>query len=715
MVNLLFKRLVFALAFSAFLLIAQPAFATTYSLPLTVHTFENCLDGTSGWLADGSAHSELVGGVYACYMAAVIKIPWDQITPGTDPNSGVLHWQYINASNNFLTRLYHTNAPIDFIATPYSELSTPDYSPMLFDQSVALGDISVYRDNDYGFIMPGVFPDGGWARVPLGTFTITFDNPTVTPTPSPPTVEYSIPLTAKTYETCLDGTSGWVGDGSPHNALIGGAYACYMASVMEVPWDQVEPGTDLTSGVLHWQYTSATNDFYPFLYRTNEVVDFTSQPHGTAAYLDYPPKLSDNAAALGDLTYLWTNNLGLVMSGVFPNGGSAAIPLNSYTLTFQKLAQIFNTPAGSQVTVEPPDQTGATPITVLFNAVTQAGDTTLATSSTGQPPPSGFRLGSPPTYYDLSTTAVFDSAEVCIDYSNTNLDTNNQKENNLKLSHFVDGAWVDETTLLDPANNKICGTVTSFSPFAIFDPNVAPEVSIVNAPTDPLPVMTQVDASATFTDLDTVDQHQAVWDWGDQTTSTGDVQETGGSGVVTGSHIYSAPGVYTIKLVVTDEFGVSDESLFQFIVIYNPEGGFVTGGGTMQSPLGAYMVDPALTGKANFGFVSKYQPGTSIPTGSTEFVFQMGNLKFKSTAYEWLVVAGAKAQYKGSGRINGEGDYGFILTSIDGQRPGGGGQDKLRLKIYDKATGAIVYDNLQNADNTSDPITVITSGSIVIH
>jgi hypothetical protein len=36
------------------------------------------------------------------------------------------------------------------------------------------------------------------------------------------------------------------------------------------------------------------------------------------------------------------------------------------------------------------------------------------------------------------------------------------------------------------------------------------------------------------------------------------------------------------------------------------------------------------------------------------------------------VVAGARAQFKGSGRINNAGDYGFLLTAIDGQRPGGG-------------------------------------------
>ena len=37
------------------------------------------------------------------------------------------------------------------------------------------------------------------------------------------------------------------------------------------------------------------------------------------------------------------------------------------------------------------------------------------------------------------------------------------------------------------------------------------------------------------------------------------------------------------------------------------------------------------------------------PSGATEFQFQAGSFNFKSTSYEWLVVAGAKAQYKGAG------------------------------------------------------------------
>lgn len=44
-------------------------------------------------------------------------------------------------------------------------------------------------------------------------------------------------------------------------------------------------------------------------------------------------------------------------------------------------------------------------------------------------------------------------------------------------------------------------------------------------------------------------------------------------------------------------------------------------------------------------------------------------------------MAGARAQYKGSGTVNGNGNFTFILTAIDRQFNGGNGQDKFRIKI----------------------------------
>ena len=150
-------------------------------------------------------------------------------------------------------------------------------------------------------------------------------------------------------------------------------------------------------------------------------------------------------------------------------------------------------------------------------------------------------------------------------------------------------------------------------------------------------------------------------------------------------------------------------------MVYDPSAGFVTGGGWIDSPAGAYTADPSLTGKANFGFVSKYKKGASTPTGQTQFKFKTGDLNFHSTEYDWLVVAGPHAKYKGSGTINGSGDYGFMVTATDGAVNGGGGVDKFRMKIWATATEDVVYDNQLGDGDDADATDAIEGGSIVIH
>jgi hypothetical protein len=245
-----------------------------------------------------------------------------------------------------------------------------------------------------------------------------------------------------------------------------------------------------------------------------------------------------------------------------------------------------------------------------------------------------------------------------------------------------------------------------------------PEVSIIITSEDPLQLGVLVETSASFTDLGPSETHTAEWDWGDQTTSSGIVTENGLSGTVTGSHTYSTTGVYTVTLTITDDNEDSGTSIFQFVVIYDPNGGFVTGGGWIDSPTGAYVPDSSLVGKATFGFVSKYQNGANTPTGNTQFSFKVADLKFKSIDYDWLVVAGNNAKFKGTGTINGDGNYGFQLFGFDADIITNDPfeDDKFRIKIWDKDNGdAVVYDNNIGLSENAEPSTILGGGSIVIH
>ena len=248
--------------------------------------------------------------------------------------------------------------------------------------------------------------------------------------------------------------------------------------------------------------------------------------------------------------------------------------------------------------------------------------------------------------------------------------------------------------------------------------NKDPDVLPITVSLNPVPVNTELTVSAVYTDPEVLDTHTAVWDWGDGNISPGTVEEENGSGSVTGSHVYYAPEVYTVKLTVTDNAGNAGESSFEYLVVYDPEGGFVTGGGWINSLAGAYKPDPLLTGKATFGFVSKYKKGATTPDGNTEFQFKAGDLNFHSDSYDWLVVAGHKAMYKGTGTVNGDGDYGFLLSAIDADinQSDAFEVDRFRIKIWDKDNGdAVVYDNQMADVEDADPMTAIAGGSIVIH
>jgi subtilisin-like proprotein convertase family protein len=250
--------------------------------------------------------------------------------------------------------------------------------------------------------------------------------------------------------------------------------------------------------------------------------------------------------------------------------------------------------------------------------------------------------------------------------------------------------------------------------------NVAPVVTALTLPPAPVAIGTPITLAASFTDVGTGDTHTATFDL-DQggSTAAGVVVESNGSGSATASVTFTEAGVYTIRASVTDDdndTGSRSSALdvAAYVVVYDPSGGFVTGGGWISSPAGALASDPEAFGTASFGFVAKYHTGARTPSGNTEFQFHAGNLNFASTSYDWLVVASSKAKYKGQGTINGEGLYGFMLTAIDGGSEDGRG-DAFRIKIWDLASGVVVYDNRQGERDESDASTALGGGSIVIH
>jgi hypothetical protein len=276
----------------------------------------------------------------------------------------------------------------------------------------------------------------------------------------------------------------------------------------------------------------------------------------------------------------------------------------------------------------------------------------------------------------------------------------------------LDGTHV---TFSSFASDLVAGDTNGAVDVFIRRRNVAPVLGGIAAPQVPVAIDTQIALQASFTDVNTDDTYSALWSWGDGTTSGGLVTATAGTGQVSGAHAYPAAGVYTVTLDLTDAEGAIAAARYEYIVVYDPTGGFVSGNGLLASPPGAFTADPALAGPARVSFVSKYQKGTNAPDGNMQFDFKTADFSFRSSGYAWLVVAGARAQIKGTGSVNGAGNYGFLLTVIDGDLTGGGGTDRVRVKIWDSTTGTIVYDNQLGAADDAAATTAITGGSIVIH
>jgi hypothetical protein len=282
----------------------------------------------------------------------------------------------------------------------------------------------------------------------------------------------------------------------------------------------------------------------------------------------------------------------------------------------------------------------------------------------------------------------------------------------LILAEFPGGTILGDQTgsaeFVDRGDGVFVGPTISF-------PNKPPVIVDVAGPDEPVELAAEVVIVAMFTDRNASETHTATVDWGDGMATDADVVFDDGDGSATGVHAYAEAGVYAVTVTVVDSGGLSDSEEFRYIVINDPDGGFVTGGGWIYSPAGAYAADPTLEGEANFGFVSKYKKGKTAPTGNTEFQFQAGDLNFHSDVYDWLVIAGARAQFKGTGTINGAGEFGFMLTAIDENLTPSTDVDRFRIKIWDKATDEIVYDNQMGDVDGAAVATAISGGSIVIH
>lgn len=190
-----------------------------------------------------------------------------------------------------------------------------------------------------------------------------------------------------------------------------------------------------------------------------------------------PPQ--EVATAAPDPGYVFTGWTGPAVDlGCVPNPMAPTVKFDfvRYFLTLGMTTQCYlyatfsaaNTLPGTDVLVTLTD--GDSVVTMNFDEVLTAGSTSVSISEQGPPLATGFRLGQPPVYYDISTTAAYSgNITVCLGYDP---DTFQGPLTRLCLFHYVENQWVDCTTHVDTENHIICGTVPSLSPFVVVEPTV---------------------------------------------------------------------------------------------------------------------------------------------------------------------------------------------------------------------------------------------------
>lgn len=139
----------------------------------------------------------------------------------------------------------------------------------------------------------------------------------------------------------------------------------------------------------------------------------------------------------------------------------------------------------------------------------------------------------------------------------------------------------------------------------------------------------------------------------------------------------------------------------------DPDGAFATGSGF-------YTISGQRRSKAHFTFSAKFLPGASVPNGSARLWIPGDRFEFESTTIAMLVVSGNRAQFWGTGTLNGAAVR-FRITAVDGGAPASGAPDAFRIELWNAAGTTLLFDTQPGTSQDAVVTTAIEAGNIQIH
>ena len=117
--------------------------------------------------------------------------------------------------------------------------------------------------------------------------------------------------------------------------------------------------------------------------------------------------------------------------------------------------------------------------------------------------------------------------------------------------------------------------------------NAAPAIGTVTATPSLLALNNSTTVTLNFSEVGTRDTHSCEFSWDSLEPNTLVSLTGSGNASCSASQTYTAAGVYTVGVTVTDDDTGSATTKYEYVVVYDPSAGFVTGGGWIQSPAGA--------------------------------------------------------------------------------------------------------------------------------